>query len=112
MNIVTASEIERNRTGSLIVKVTETGKNCGVPFTKINYVVRTPSRLVMLPVRGEKGRFTKEKLAAFVPWNAETATGTMFGARYDTLAEARLSLGINTSPKRASVIARLNLLAA
>lgn len=112
---ITVNEVERNTAGRRIVKVSETGKTPGGEVrTTVSYVVHQPSRLVMVPVR-VAGRFTKDKRPEFMACNPPTdddagnlasATGWMFVARFTTLAEARLSLGINTSPKRASAVAK------
>ena len=95
----TINEIERNKAGKRIVKITETGKTPGgMIATTVSYVVHAPSRLVPARVNG---KFSSLKtFAPVAPDMLDKATGWTFESRFATHAEARLALGINTSPKR------------
>jgi hypothetical protein len=83
-------EIERNATGSRIVKVT------GDHMTF--YVEHVPSRLAKVTERAANGRFASSVRG--VATTPETRTGWKIGRTFGQLTVARTALGINTERKK------------
>ncbi len=90
--MIEVREIEHNALGR-IMKVIETNIKLGT--RAVTYVVHFRSHLTnnCYPLRCYRPE--------------DVATGWMVGGIFSTLAEARAALGIDTSPKRESVIKRL-----
>lgn len=101
--LVFVSFVEANANGR-IMKIREVAKGMGGDIVKTVYVINLPSRLVAKPVR-VKGRFTSQRVTVTEACTMEQRTGWKLAGRFDFLADARASLGINTSPKRPAAVA-------